>query len=625
MTGPGALEVLVVGWYPAADDSFAGRFVADQVAALAATGQVRPTVAAFDNHPLGGDGLLRQAEDAAIDIAVERAVARHGGTLPEGAFGAPSVPVARLGIGAGVVPILGPGHGEIHRRRSLLAYVRASRVGWRLVHGHVGYPEGAAAAAAAAALGVPFVLTEHATFLATFFADPVLRKRYLATARAAAAIMPVSRMLGAELVAEFPELGPKIIPIPNTVSIDDFRAVSVADRRPDELLWVGYRKDVKGTGTLLKAFREVHERRPGLRLRLVGRSSTEQEEAGWRRLAGELGIADDVIFDGPADRSAVAEAMERATLFVHPSTRETFGVVAVEALSTGLPVVACDSGGVTEVLGADPAMHGALVPHSDPRALASAIMATLDRREGFDAAAMRASVAARYGSRAVAQRIIDVYRDAVDRAAPAIHGLRGAPREIDRGRTVGHSALTAPSVEPVAPEPRYLIVGFQRTVLDRYLAAVPRWVLENADVVTTGGELEIAGISRTTVAPAGTDRRVVELVRWGLPPTGPQPLLWRTRRVAFWPLRQVRRTRRRRWLERGLIDALRHTLDSAIESTRSDGRPVLLVCITGLDHLVARAVADRGAATIAQGGLRWLADARWVRERPPRPPSLAQD
>ena len=651
MTGPDAHEVLVVGWYPAGDDSFAGRFIADQVAALGATGRVRPTVATFENVVLGGDDQMRSRQEAAIEANVFDAVhAGSAGLTTEGAFGARDVPVARLGVAAGPVSDLGPAHQEIHRRRSLLALVDARARRWDLVHGHVGYPEGAAASAAAAALDVPFILTEHATYLATFFADPVLRQRYLATARAARRILPVSRALGRELITEFPELEPKIVPVPNTVAIDDFRVVPVAARRTDELLWVGYRKRAKGIDTLLEAFQRVHASRPTLRLRLVGRSSTVDEERGWHDMATRLGLSDVVTFDGPADRAGVAAAMERATLFIHPSPRETFGVVAVEALSTGLPVVACDSGGVTEVLGDEPTALGSVVPAGDPEALAAAILTTLDRRTGFDPKAMRAYVEARFGTRAVADRIVDVYDDVLREASEERAGAgpdRGAIGESSTGSSRTAAATDGPATttsrsgdggaeSPERRPPRYIVVGFQRTVLDRYLLAVPAWALEGVEIVTTGdGRLPSPPIgsgspddttldehhvglepprpTRRTLAEPGTDRRVVELVRWGLPPTGPQSARRRIRRAAVWPLRWIRRVRRRAWLEDAVLGELERTLARALAAADRDdaGRPIVLVCVAGLDHLVARSFGLRGEATVAQGGFRWLADQRW--------------
>ena len=84
------LDVLVVGWFPSADDTRAGRFIADQVAALAATGAVSPSVVAFDPVAIRGPGPLRDREAAAVaghtaaSIAAGAPFTRRGGGRSSG-------------------------------------------------------------------------------------------------------------------------------------------------------------------------------------------------------------------------------------------------------------------------------------------------------------------------------------------------------------------------------------------------------------------------------------------------------------------------------------------------------------------------------------------------------------
>jgi hypothetical protein len=139
------LDVLVVGWYPGADDPIAGRFIADQAAALAATGRVRPLVASFEPFLLNGDRALPARTAGARPGAVEAAA--HAGLVPApaGAFGHTGIPVARLGTPAGTTPQAGRNNEAVHRERTLLASLKGISRPVELVHGNVGYPEGAAA------------------------------------------------------------------------------------------------------------------------------------------------------------------------------------------------------------------------------------------------------------------------------------------------------------------------------------------------------------------------------------------------------------------------------------------------------------------------------------------------
>jgi glycogen(starch) synthase len=598
MTEP--LDVLVVGWYPSADDPIAGRFVADQAAALAATGRVRPWAASFEPFWLHGDLSLRTRAADAWPAAVRMAAAEGRAIFPEGAFGPSRVPVVHLGAAAGRSAGAGRDNEAIHRERALQALVDGAGRHVDLIHAHVGYPEGAAAARVAARIGVPLVLTEHATFLARIFANPAHRARYEEAVRSAARVVAVGSALAAQIRAEMPHAAPKLVVIPNTVDVAAFPLQGPDDRDPDELLWVGYRREVKGTGTLLRAFARVRAARPGTVLRLVGRSTTGEEEAGWHQLAAELGIADAVRFDPPADRAGVAAAMARAGLFVHPGTRETFGIVAVEALASGMPVVATDSGGVTEVLGPDPGALGALVPHSDPAALADAILATLARRQSFDPAQLRAHAESRYGAPAVAGRIADLYDEVLHEAAGA--GSRG--RAVVPGTA---DAAASPLVRaPRVPSPAVL-VAFDRPALDRVLPACPAWLLRDLVVITRGGE--VAGVRETVALDLRLEPEVAALLAWSGRGGGGLRSLVRS------PFAWLRRRRRRRRLELEVLPALESAVAAGIARVNAAGgrpdAPALLACLGGIDIVAALPAVGSGRAMLAPGALRWLGDARW--------------
>jgi glycogen(starch) synthase len=613
----GPIDVLVVGWYPRADDPIAGRFIADQAAALAATGRVRPWVTSFDPFWLHGDRWMRADAATAWPEAVRNAVRSALVPTPSGAFGPDGIPVARLGTPGGTAPGAGRDNEVIHRTRALIAAVDELRRPVDLVHGHVGYPEGAAAARVAEHLHVPFVMTEHATYLDRILADPVFKASYRAAGLSAGRIIAVGTRLRDQIAASLPELEDRLVVIPNTVDIASFPVAGAKERDGDELLWVGYRHEQKGTGTLLRAFARVLNMRPATTLRLVGRSRTEEEEDGWHALADQLGVGAAVHFDPPAERSGVADAMRRAGVFVHPASRETFGIVAVEALATGLPVVATDSGGVTEVLGAEPEKLGALVPVGDIDALVAGILRVLDDRSRFDPTVLRAHVEQRYGASVVAGKIADVY-DEVRAAAPAAR--RGRPRR--------HRPLEAPPMQdsramrPLVAHP--VLVAFDRPALDRLLPTCPDWLLAGVVVVTVGGPVPQAWV---TVSLDDDVRQALTTL-----------LAWRTSGSPFpSPIRWLRRLRKRARLGATVMPNLRVMVDEGIDAATDDlsrttanatgrggatadgggaraasrGEPAILVCLGGIDLVASLGAVAAGRARFGPGGLRWLGDARW--------------
>jgi glycosyltransferase involved in cell wall biosynthesis len=98
-----------------------------------------------------------------------------------------------------------------------------------------------------------------------------------------------------------------------------------------------------------------------------------------RRRSLEDGLGDRVWFPGPRTGADLDRSYAAADLLVLASRAETYGIVVIEALARGLPVVAADVGGLKEALGhgADRIRPGLLVPPDDPAALGAALRAWL--------------------------------------------------------------------------------------------------------------------------------------------------------------------------------------------------------------------------------------------------------
>ena len=129
----------------------------------------------------------------------------------------------------------------------------------------------------------------------------------------------------------------------------------------------------KDTATLIRAMPCLMATIPDIGIRIVG----DGPELGrTRRLAEQLGVLDRVSFLGSLNSVGILrDEYARASVFCLPSLQEGFGIVFLEAMSHGLPVVAVDSGAVPEV-----APHGEtslLVPPRDPDALAHALVRIL--------------------------------------------------------------------------------------------------------------------------------------------------------------------------------------------------------------------------------------------------------
>lgn len=247
-----------------------------------------------------------------------------------------------------------------------------------VIYGHYLFPTGAVAAAWGHLLKVPWVLTAHGRDVSNLSRGS-LRRASASAISGAAGIIAVSRYLAGELRATGLALPPVTVA---NMGVDMDRFVP-GDRDAartrlrlapggDIVLFVGGLTPRKNPLVLLQAFARVSAQRPAARLVLVGDGPLRPAiVAGAQR----LGIANSVVLTGALPNEEVVDWMAACDLLVLPSLVEPLGVVALEALASGRPVVATRVGGTPEVVPAPRA--GALVNPADPMAIAAAIQRVL--------------------------------------------------------------------------------------------------------------------------------------------------------------------------------------------------------------------------------------------------------
>ena len=128
----------------------------------------------------------------------------------------------------------------------------------------------------------------------------------------------------------------KIIPIDNGSKKEVF-----------EFLCVAYLREVKGIDILLKAFSEAIKVEPQISLKIGGDGP---DRKFLEELSKKLGISDKVKFLGALDREEVFKHMNSCDCFVMTSRHETFGVVYIEALSQGKPVIATNNDATQDII-----------------------------------------------------------------------------------------------------------------------------------------------------------------------------------------------------------------------------------------------------------------------------------
>jgi len=280
--------------------------------------------------------------------------------------------------------------------------------GLDLVHAHYAVPHATSAWIAKEMLGRPefrIVTTLHGTDITLIGQDPSYRPITQFSIAKSDGLTAVSEFLRRETVEQFHISRDAIRVIPNFVNLDKYRRdaypclrakFSVEGERI--ITHISNFRAVKRVQDVVSVFANISARIPA-RLLLVG-DGPERVRA--QEQAALLGVSDRVIFLGK--QNSVAELLACTDLFVLPSENEAFGLVALEAMACGVPVVSTDVGGLPEVMSEPPA--GYMLPVGDVEGMAEAVMPVLtDNDLWYEASALARSKAERFS----ADRIVPMY------------------------------------------------------------------------------------------------------------------------------------------------------------------------------------------------------------------------
>ncbi|GGX42644.1 glycosyltransferase family 4 protein [Streptomyces chryseus] len=187
------------------------------------------------------------------------------------------------------------------------------------------------------------------------------------------AVVAVSASVAGELTTRFPFTAGKTHVIHHGTDVGFFRPPpDRSTREPGTVAYIGRFYEQKGFDLLPEIFAAVREGRPEARFEIMG---VGELEAPVRRRLRELDLRDRVTWHPFSGLDTVRALYRRASVVVMPSRLEPFGLVAVEAMACGAPLVAADTGGLGEIVRDEDT--GLLAPPGDAAAAAKCVIRLL--------------------------------------------------------------------------------------------------------------------------------------------------------------------------------------------------------------------------------------------------------
>ena len=306
----------------------------------------------------------------------------------------------------------------------LRAHLKYTAATFDIAHVHACHNlPGVIAAAELSRAGVPYVVSPNGT--ARPIERRILAKHVFALTAGRRMLADAARVIGVSRAetAQLRALGVNestIVQIPNPIDESEFdripdgarfRATLDVGRRP-VLLFLGKLTPRKGVDHLVRAFASLD--RPEAVLVIAGNDMGAG--AVVESLVRSLGLERRVLRPGLLTGTLRLDALAAANVVIYPSRDEIFGLVPLEALLCGTPVVVCGDSGCGEVIGATGG--GLVVPHGNRQALADAVESILTNERLWRRRAAAAGDVARevFGADVVCRQLEALYADVVAEA-----------------------------------------------------------------------------------------------------------------------------------------------------------------------------------------------------------------
>lgn len=272
------------------------------------------------------------------------------------------------------------------------------------VQAQAGFIGARIASALASRYKVPLVFNVHEA-IGYSYSEGNIPKPVLECFKATNLFAPVSQALGEYWKSIIPEIAElPMQAIPNPVSASVFKVASRQNKKEQFIIVHISKLDAnKNLDVIIEAFLGFLETVPHAQLLLIGNDKlTDNANAMWK----SGGSSTQIKLLGRKSRQEIADIMAYAHAYVQASTLETFGIPIVEAMMSGLPVIATKSGGPESFI---QETNGLVLERPELKSMQQAILSLYDRYENYESDEIREKALQKFSEAAVTKQLIEAY------------------------------------------------------------------------------------------------------------------------------------------------------------------------------------------------------------------------
>lgn len=373
--------LIITSWYPQNETDFSGIFIKERVDILKDKFNlivVHPTVDYSSFKPFFAFTVQRNEES--------------------------NVPIIRIGVKRSF-PVYNQWNFFVTAKQAIKRELQGKKID--LIHCHVAYPAGILGMMLAKDFKVPYVITEHYGGFVGLFRSAIHKFLILRAIRKATYLSTVSEF-SARIIKKYTTAPIEIIP--NPIDVTKFR-LKKEHRKSDGTIVAGFLggldSDVKGLDVLLVALSILKPAR--LKVKIGGGGRLLEN---YKALAKKLNVEKYCNFLGAIPAEERFEFYADLDFFVLSSRRESFGVVLLEAMASGVPVLATRCGGPEEIVDRE---TGILVENENAQALAGGLEKMMKMYMRFDPFRIRTRVEERFGKDVFLKKTEVFYNKATER------------------------------------------------------------------------------------------------------------------------------------------------------------------------------------------------------------------